>query len=60
MTGGGWRCLGIGCAKRKVRCGSPASNWVSATAHDRYRRRGILCSIEEAGEVATADVISRL
>ncbi len=49
-----------GCAKWKVRYGHPAYNWVSAPAHAAYRLRGILCSIEQDGEIKIGDRIKRL
>lgn len=49
-----------GCAKWKVRYGRPAYDWVSAPAHEIYRLRGILCSIEQDGVVALGDRIVRL
>lgn len=49
-----------GCVKWKVRYGRDAYKWVSAPAHEHLRLRGILCSIEEDGEVALGDTITRL
>lgn len=49
-----------GCAKWKVRYGRPAYNWTAAAQHEGYRLRGILCSIEEDGEVRIGDPIFRI
>jgi hypothetical protein len=49
-----------GCVKWKVRYGRAAYSWIAAPAHEPLHLRGILCSIEQDGEVATGDLISRL
>lgn len=49
-----------GCAKWKVRFGRPAFTWISAPEHERYRLRGIFCSIEQDGAVAIGDRIARV
>ncbi len=49
-----------GCAKWRVRYGRAAQDWVSHPDHERMRLRGILCSIEQDGEVALGDRICRL
>lgn len=49
-----------GCAKWKVRYGRDAYDWTSTAAHEGYRLRGVLCSVEEDGEVALGDLIRRL
>lgn len=49
-----------GCVKWKVRYGRPAHAWVSAPQHENLRLRGILCSIEEDGEVAVGDTVARI
>jgi hypothetical protein len=48
-----------GCAKWKVRYGHEAHAWVSASAHAHLRLRGILCAIEQDGEVALGDAVTR-
>lgn len=47
-----------GCVKWKVRYGKPAKDWI--VAHPELRLRGILCSIEQDGEVAMGDIIRKL
>lgn len=49
-----------GCAKWKARCGKAAYAWVRAPEHEVLRLRGILCSIEEDGEVAVGDRMVKL
>jgi hypothetical protein len=49
-----------GCAKWKVRYGAAAKAWVVAPGHKTLRLRGILCSIEQDGEVALGDRLTRL
>lgn len=49
-----------GCAKWRARYGVPAYKWVSAPEHEKYRLRGVLCSIEQDGEVSLGDAISRV
>ncbi len=48
------------CAKWKVRYGRPAFDWVSAPARENLRLRGILCSIEQDGEITLNDRIIRV
>ncbi|MBI1170789.1 hypothetical protein GC209_05260 [bacterium] len=50
------------CAKWKVRYGADARAFIDAPGHPELRLRGILCSVEQDGEVTLADrlqVISR-
>ena len=49
-----------GCAKWRSRYGNAAYAWTSAPEHKAHRLRGILCSIEQDGEAATGDLISRM
>ena len=49
-----------GCVKWKVRYGQAAKDWITAPRHPGLRLRGILCSIEQDGEVALGDPIRRL
>lgn len=44
-----------GCVKWKARYGVAAMDWITAPAHHALRLRGILCSVEEDGEVTLAD-----
>ena len=46
-----------GCAKWKVRYGKPALDWITAPGHPDLRLRGILCAVEQDGEVAVGDPI---
>ncbi len=43
------------CVKWKVRYGQPAKDWITAPGHPTLRLRGILCSVEQDGEVTLAD-----
>lgn len=49
-----------GCVKWKARYGRDAYIWVSAPAHEPLRLRGILCSVEQDGEIALGGRITRL
>lgn len=49
-----------GCVKWKARCGKAAYDWVRAPTHEPLRLRGILCAVEEDGEVSVGDTITRL
>lgn len=49
-----------GCAKWRVRYGNAAYAWTSAPEHKHLRLRGILCAIEEDGEVTLGDIIDRV
>ena len=49
-----------GCVKWKVRYGQAAKDWITAPGHPGLRLRGILCAIEQDGEVALGDPIRRL
>jgi hypothetical protein len=44
-----------GCAKWKVRYGADARAFLDAPGHDVLRLRGVLCSVEQDGEVTLAD-----
>lgn len=48
------------CVKWKVRYGEAAKDWITAPGHRELRLRGILCSIEQDGEVALGDRIVKL
>lgn len=45
----------LGCAKWKVRYGAPSLDWIKQ--HPQLRLRGVLCSVEEDGEVGLGDRI---
>lgn len=49
-----------GCVKWKTRYGKDAFDWINLPGHPELRLRGILCSIEEDGEVRTGDKIKVL
>lgn len=49
-----------GCVKWKVRYGTAAKDWLTAPGHPELRLRGILCSIEEDGEVGLGDLIKKV
>jgi hypothetical protein len=44
-----------GCAKWKHRYGAPARAFLDAQGHPELRLRGVLCSVEQDGEVALTD-----
>ncbi len=46
-----------GCVKWKVRYGADAKAWIIAPGHPTLRLRGILCSVQQDGEVGLADRI---
>ena len=48
-----------GCAKWRGRYGNAAYLWTSNPEHKVHRLRGILCSIEEDGEVARGGMIAK-
>lgn len=49
-----------GCVKWKVRYGQAAKDWIVADGHPELRLRGILCSIEQDGEVRVGDAVVKL
>lgn len=49
-----------GCAKWKVRYGADAMQWIVDPAHAGLRLRGILCSVEQDGEVTVGDLLTVL
>ena len=49
-----------GCAKWKVRYGTPAYDWVRAPDHQSLRLRGVLCSIEQDGVIHLGDRVAVL
>lgn len=49
-----------GCAKWKVRYGTPAYDWVRASEHRALRLRGVLCSIEQDGVIRLGDKVTVL
>ena len=49
-----------GCVKWKVRYGRPALDWVVAPGHPELRLRGVLCAVEEDGEVRVGDRLAKL
>ncbi|PZQ97999.1 MAG: hypothetical protein DI533_12795 [Cereibacter sphaeroides] len=50
----------FGCVKWKARYGADALKWVANPAHAAYRLRGVLCSIEEDGELTLDDRLTVL
>ena len=48
------------CAKWRARYGKEAKDWITAPGHAELRLRGILCSIEQDGEVRLGDVLRKL
>ncbi|WP_295043461.1 hypothetical protein [uncultured Paracoccus sp.] len=48
-----------GCVKWKVRYGKAAKDWIVAPGHPDLRLRGILCSVEQDGEIALGDPIRK-
>ncbi|WP_435166082.1 MOSC domain-containing protein [Falsirhodobacter sp. 1013] len=49
-----------GCVKWKVRYGAEAKNWITSPGHPALRLRGILCSVEQDGEVRVGNRIVKL
>ena len=49
-----------GCAKWKVRYGTPAYDWIRAPAHAHLRLRGVLCSVEQDGVIRLGDRVDVL
>ena len=49
-----------GCAKWKVRYGTPAYDWVRAPDHRALRLRGVLCSVEQDGVIRNGDLVQVL
>jgi len=48
------------CVKWKVRYGEAAKNWITAPGHAPLRLRGILCAVEQDGDVRLGDRLHRL
>ncbi|GAB4261157.1 MAG: hypothetical protein Kow0013_05350 [Pararhodobacter sp.] len=48
------------CVKWKVRYGADAKDWITAPGHPPLRLRGVLCSIEQDGEIANGDWLEKL
>ena len=46
-----------GCVKWKARYGAAARDWIEAPGHPDLRLRGILCAVEQDGEVAVGDAL---
>ena len=44
-----------GCVKWKLRYGQAARDWITAPGHPALRLRGILCAVEQDGQVAVGD-----
>jgi hypothetical protein len=44
-----------GCVKWKARHGDAAYTWITAPAHAHLRLRGLLCAVEQDGEVTLTD-----
>lgn len=49
-----------GCVKWKVRYGQAAKDWVTAEGHPPLRLRGVLCSIEQDGEVSVGGPVRKI
>ncbi|CAN1536687.1 hypothetical protein MCELHM10_01598 [Paracoccaceae bacterium] len=49
-----------GCAKWKVRYGTPAYDWIRAPEHRALRLRGVLCSVEQDGVIRLGDKVQVL
>ena len=49
-----------GCVKWKARYGADAKDWIVAPGHPTLRLRGILCSVEQDGEVRLSDRLAVL
>lgn len=48
------------CVKWKLRYGADAKAWVTLPGHPALRLRGILCSVEQDGEMRLGDRLSRI
>lgn len=48
-----------GCVKWKARYGADAKAWITRPGHPALRLRGILCSVEQDGEVAIGDPLTK-
>lgn len=46
-----------GCVKWKTRYGVVAKDWITAPGNPALRLRGVLCSIEQDGEIANGDLV---
>lgn len=44
-----------GCVKWKARYGQAAKDWITASGHPTLRLRGILCAVEQDGQVSVGD-----
>lgn len=49
-----------GCVKWKARYGAPAKEWITAPGHPPLRLRGVLCSVEQDGEIANGDWLEKI
>lgn len=49
-----------GCVKWKVRYGRDAKDWIVAPGHPELRLRGILCAVEQGGEMRLGDRLRKL
>jgi len=49
-----------GCVKWKARYGAPAKDWITAPGHPPLRLRGVLCGVEEDGEIANGDWLEKI
>jgi len=49
-----------GCVKWKARYGAVAKDWITAPGHPPLRLRGVLCSIEQDGEIAAGDLLEKI
>jgi len=48
-----------GCVKWKARYGAAAKDWITAPGHPSLRLRGVLCSIEQDGEISNGDWLEK-
>lgn len=48
-----------GCVKWKVRNGAAAKAWIVEPDHIKYRLRGVLCKVVQAGVIAKTDLIRK-
>ena len=48
------------CVKWKARYGSAAKDWITAPGHPELRLRGILCSVEQDGQITNGDLLTKI
>lgn len=49
-----------GCVKWKARYGAAAKAWITAPGHRELRLRGVLCSVEQDGELRVGDLLRKM